>query len=35
MTERVAAFGGTVDAGPSGQGWRVRALLPLLHEGEA
>ncbi|UZN03029.1 sensor histidine kinase [Cellulomonas sp. S1-8] len=28
MGERVAAFGGTIEAGPYGQGWRVRALLP-------
>ena len=35
MTERAAAFGGTVEAGPYGQGWRVRALLPQSNEGEA
>ncbi|QCB92750.1 sensor histidine kinase [Cellulomonas shaoxiangyii] len=34
MTERAAAFGGTVEAGPYGQGWRVRALLPW-NEGDA
>lgn len=28
MRERAAVFGGTVDAGPYGEGWRVRALLP-------
>jgi signal transduction histidine kinase len=28
MRERAAAFGGTVDAGPHGRGWRVRAELP-------
>ncbi|MEU4453094.1 histidine kinase [Nocardioides sp. NPDC023903] len=29
MRERVAAVGGTLEAGPSGQGWRVRAMMPL------
>ncbi|MER7608379.1 histidine kinase [Nocardioides sp. NPDC127503] len=29
MRERVAAVGGTLDAGPSGEGWRVRAMMPL------
>ncbi|MBO0898968.1 hypothetical protein J1G42_03135 [Cellulomonas sp. zg-ZUI222] len=28
MTGRAAAFGGTLEAGPHGPGWRVRALLP-------
>jgi signal transduction histidine kinase len=28
MRERAAAFGGTVEAGPHGRGWRVRAELP-------
>ncbi|WP_317228787.1 histidine kinase [Clavibacter sp. MX14-G9D] len=28
MRERAAAFGGTVEAGPHGTGWRVRAELP-------
>ena len=28
MRERVAAFGGTVEARPDGEGWRVRAVLP-------
>lgn len=28
MRERAAVFGGTVEAGPYGGGWRVRALLP-------
>ena len=32
MRERAAVYGGTVDAGPYGNGWRVRALLPW-HEG--
>lgn len=31
MAERAAAFGGTVEAGPCGDGWRVRALLPVPH----
>ncbi|MBO3101509.1 sensor histidine kinase [Cellulomonas fengjieae] len=36
MTERVAAFGGTVEAGPYGPGWRVRAQIPQPNdEGEA
>ncbi|QGQ18518.1 two-component sensor histidine kinase [Cellulomonas sp. JZ18] len=34
MSERAAVFGGTVEAGPHGRGWRVRALLPW-HEGDA
>jgi signal transduction histidine kinase len=29
MRERVAAFGGHLDAGPEGAGWLVRAVLPL------
>jgi signal transduction histidine kinase len=28
MRERVAVFGGTVETGPWGPGWRVRAVLP-------
>jgi signal transduction histidine kinase len=28
MRERAAAFGGTVETGPHGTGWRVRAVLP-------
>ncbi|MCM0639547.1 sensor histidine kinase [Cellulomonas wangsupingiae] len=28
MTGRAAAFGGTLEAGPHGPGWRVRAVLP-------
>ncbi len=31
MSERAAAYGGTVQAGPHGNGWRVHAWLP--HEG--
>jgi len=34
MRERAAAFGGHVEAGPYGRGWRVRALLPS-DEGDA
>ncbi|GGR64392.1 signal transduction histidine kinase [Nocardioides luteus] len=29
MSERVAAVGGTLETGPSGEGWRVLAVLPL------
>ncbi len=29
MRERVTAVGGTLEAGPSGDGWRVRAMMPL------
>jgi signal transduction histidine kinase len=29
MRERVTAVGGTLEAGPSGEGWRVRAMMPL------
>lgn len=29
MRERVAAVGGTLEAGPSGEGWSVRAMMPL------
>ncbi|WP_445444687.1 sensor histidine kinase [Clavibacter sp. km3a] len=32
MRERAAAFGGTVDAGPHGRGWAVRAVLPVDEE---
>ncbi|MFS4505222.1 sensor histidine kinase [Clavibacter sp. Sh2141] len=32
MRERAAAFGGTVEAGPHGRGWRVRAELPWDHD---
>lgn len=28
MSERVAVYGGTVDAGPWTDGWRIRAVLP-------
>ncbi|WP_258724541.1 sensor histidine kinase [Cellulomonas sp. NS3] len=34
MRERAAAFGGDVEAGPYGRGWRVRAVLPS-EEGDA
>ena len=33
MRERAAVFGGVVEAGRYGRGWRVRALLPW-DEGE-
>jgi signal transduction histidine kinase len=33
MRERVALFGGRLDAGPDGAGWRVRAELPLESAG--
>ena len=33
MRERVALFGGRLDAGPEGAGWRVRAELPLESAG--
>lgn len=29
MRERVAAVGGTLEAGPSSEGWQVRAMMPL------
>lgn len=29
MRERVSAVGGTLEAGPSDDGWRVRAMMPL------
>jgi signal transduction histidine kinase len=29
MRERVALFGGSLEAGPHGGGWRVRAELPF------
>ncbi|GEK20925.1 sensor histidine kinase [Cellulomonas xylanilytica] len=35
LQQRAAAFGGNVEAGPHGTGWRVRALLPQPNEGEA
>ncbi|GIG40664.1 sensor histidine kinase [Cellulomonas phragmiteti] len=35
MTGRVAAFGGTLDAGPHGPGWRVRAVLPQADDAHA
>ena len=28
MRDRVATFGGAIEAGPGGWGWRVRAVLP-------
>jgi len=33
MRERAAVLGGTVDAGPAGAGWRVRATFPATEEG--
>ena len=33
MRERVALFGGRLEAGPAGRGWRVRAELPLARAG--
>lgn len=33
LRERARAVGGTLDAGPDGAGWRVRAVLPLVAEG--
>jgi signal transduction histidine kinase len=33
MRERVALFGGRLEAGPAGRGWRVRAELPLTRTG--
>jgi signal transduction histidine kinase len=33
MRERVALFGGRLEAGPHGAGWRVRAELPLIGAG--
>ena len=32
MRERARSVGGTVDAGPVGDGWRVSAELPPLNE---
>lgn len=32
MRERAAAFGGSVESGPHGDGWRVRAVLPRQEE---
>jgi signal transduction histidine kinase len=29
MRERAESLGGTCEAGPGGQGWLVRATLPL------
>ncbi|MEK8227092.1 hypothetical protein NKG05_14995 [Oerskovia sp. M15] len=34
MRERAAVFGGTVETGRHGRGWRVRAILPV-DEGDA
>jgi signal transduction histidine kinase len=33
MRERVALFGGRLEAGPAGRGWRVRAELPVARAG--
>ncbi len=35
MHERIALLGGTLSAGPSAAGWRVRAVLPLRTAGGA
>ncbi|MDT0165225.1 histidine kinase [Actinotalea sp. AC32] len=35
MRERAAVYGGTVDAGPHGTGWRVHAVLPWPADGPA
>jgi signal transduction histidine kinase len=35
MRQRVAALGGTVAAGPDGDGWLVEAALPLRHDGRS
>ena len=32
MRERAAAIGGTLEAGPTGTGWRVEATLPITRE---
>lgn len=32
MRDRVAAFGGRLEAGPGGRGWRVRAVIPRSEE---
>ncbi|NGN67459.1 sensor histidine kinase [Streptomyces sp. A7024] len=34
MRERVALYGGTFDAGPTGTGWRVRATIPSAGAGD-
>ncbi|MGW3045999.1 ATP-binding protein [Kitasatospora sp. NPDC001159] len=33
MRERVALVGGTIDAGPAPDGWRIRATLPPMAGG--
>lgn len=33
MRDRVATFGGTLEAGPGGRGWLVRAAIPRAPEG--
>ena len=32
MRERVVVLGGQLEAGPTGEGWRVRTVLPAVAE---